>query len=64
MKINFESDDDLPLDEIVNILVCILVTRGAFKENSKYYPQGLSHECYYQYEHEYEESTNSYPLIK
>ena len=59
MKINFESDDDgLPLDEIVNIPVCVLVTRGVFKEDRKCYPQVLLHECYYEYKHEYEESTN------
>ena len=52
MKIKFVSDDDMPLDKILNIPVCVLIIRGVFKENSKYY----SHECFYEYE--YEENTN------
>ena len=58
MKIKFESDDELPLDEILNIPDCVLIIRGAFKEDSKYYLQVLLHECHYEYEHEHEESTN------
>ena len=50
--------DDLPLDEILNIPVCVLIIRGVFKEDSKYYPQVLLHEYYYEYEHENEESRN------
>ena len=58
MKIMFESDDNLLLDEILNIPVCLLIIRDVFKEDSKYYPQVLLHECYYEYEHEHEKSTN------
>ena len=47
MKIKFESDDDLPLDKILNIPVCVLITGGFFKEDSKYYSQILLNECYY-----------------
>ena len=39
MKIEFESDDDLPLGKILSILVCIIVARSVFQENSNYYPQ-------------------------
>ena len=56
MKIKFESDDDLPFSKIINIPVII---RGVFEEDSKYYPQVLLNDCFYEYEHEYEESTNS-----
>ena len=56
MKIKFESDDGLPLDEILNIPVCVLIIGGVFKEESKYYPQILLHECYYENEHK--ESTS------
>ena len=38
-KIKFESDDDLPLGKIINIPVCVIVIRGVFEENNKYYPQ-------------------------
>ena len=53
MKIKFESED-----EILNIPVCALIIKRVFKEGSKYYPQVLLHECYYQYEYEHQESTN------
>ena len=36
MKIRFESDDDLPINKIINIPVCVIIIRGAFTEDSKY----------------------------
>ena len=51
MKIKFESDDNLPLGEILNIPVCVTVIKYAFQENNKYYTQFLLHECFYEYEH-------------
>ena len=48
MKIKFESDDDLPLGKILNILVCVIIVKSGFKEDSKYYyPQVLLHKCFY-----------------
>ena len=38
MKIKFESNDDSPLGEIINIPVCVLVAKPVFQENDKYYP--------------------------
>ena len=32
MKIKFESDDDLPISEIINIPVCVIIIRGALKK--------------------------------
>ena len=58
MKIKFESDDDLPISKIINIPLCALIIRGVFEEENKYYPQVLLHDCFYEYEHKYEESTN------
>ena len=58
MKIRFESDDDLPISKIINIPVCVIIISGVFEVDSKYYPQVLLHDCCYEYEHEYEESTN------
>ena len=49
MKIKFESDDDLPLGEVLNIPVCVLIIRGVFKEDSKYYPQILLYEYFYEH---------------
>ena len=49
-KIKFESDDDLPISKIINIPVCVIIIRGVFEKDSKYYPQVLLHECFYEYE--------------
>ena len=49
MKIKFESNDDLPLCKKLNILVCIIIVRGVFEEDGKYYPHILLHECLYEY---------------
>ena len=54
MKIRFESDDNLPLGKILNILVCIIVARSVFQGNNNYYPQVYLHECLYECEHKYE----------
>ena len=42
MKIKFNLDDELPLNEIMEIFSMIIVVRAVFYENSKYYPQILS----------------------
>ena len=61
MKIEFESDDHLPLGKILNIPVCIIVARSIFQENNIYYPQGYLHECSYEYEYKYED--DSYSIV-
>ena len=50
MKIKFGSDDDLPLGKISNIPVCIIIVKGVFEEDGKYYPQVLLHDCFYEHE--------------
>ena len=50
MKIKFESDDDLPLGKTINIPLCVIIVKGVFEEDSKYYPQVLLRECFYEYE--------------
>ena len=57
IKIKFERNDELPLNRVINIPVCIVVISSIFKEDGKYYPQVLLHDCFY----EYEEHVN--PLI-
>ena len=47
MKIKFKSDDDLPISKIINIPVCVIIIRGVFEEDSKYYPQFLLQNCFY-----------------
>ena len=36
MKIKFESNDNLPTDNFVNITI---ISRSAFDQNGKFYPQ-------------------------
>ena len=50
MNIKFESDDDLRFSRITNILVYVIILRGVFEEDSKYYPQVLLHDCFYEHE--------------
>ena len=50
MKIKFKSDDDLPLGKIINVPVCVIIAKGVFEEDSKYYSQVLLHEYFYEYE--------------
>ena len=56
-KIKFESNYDLPLGEIINIPVCVIVARSVFQENGKYYPQIYLKYCFYEYEHENEDDS-------
>ena len=54
IKFKFESDEDLPISKIINIPVCVIIIRDVLEEDSKYYPQVLLHDCFY----EHEESTD------
>ena len=47
MKIRFESDDDLPLGQILSIPVIIIVIEFVLQEDDKYYPQVCVHEYVY-----------------
>ena len=50
IKIRFKTNDDLPLNKIINIPVCVIIVSSIFKEDGKYYPQVLLHNCFYEYE--------------
>ena len=45
IKARFESNDDLPLDKILNIPVCIIVVKSVLQRDN-YYPQVLLYECF------------------
>ena len=47
MKIKFESNNDLPLGKIFNILDMIIVVASVLEKNGKYYQQFFLHECTY-----------------
>ena len=48
LKIKFKTNDGLPFNEIVNIPVCVINLSSIFKQDNKYYPQVLLHNCYYE----------------
>ena len=39
MKIKFESNDNLPIDNIVNMHQITIIIRSIFAQNGKFYPQ-------------------------
>ena len=39
MKIKFESNDNLPADNIVNMHQVTIIIRSIFAQNGKFYPQ-------------------------
>ena len=47
-EIRFESDDNLPLGKVLNILMCTIIIRSVFEDDRKYYPQINLDECLYQ----------------
>ena len=47
MKTKFNSDDELPLNKMIEIASLIIVVRAVFPENNKYYPQGFFGESLY-----------------
>ena len=46
MKIKFNSDDELPLNKMIEI-PSMTTVRGIFFENNKYYPQVFLGKCLY-----------------
>ena len=48
MKIKFKSDDDLPLNKILNIHNLTIIVRSVFEEDGKYYPHIFLDECLYE----------------
>ena len=47
MNIKFNSDDELPLNNTIEIHSMIIVVRAVIRENKKYYWQVLLDECLY-----------------
>ena len=48
MKINFSSDDDIPLNKVLNFPTTIVIIRNIFEKDGKYYPQIFLDECLYE----------------
>ena len=47
MKIEFYSDNDLPLNKLIKFHALIIVIRRVFERNGKYYPHIFLNECLY-----------------
>ena len=47
IKIKFGSDDELPLNKVIEIPSMIIVIWAVFHENNKYYRQDVLDECLY-----------------
>ena len=48
MKIRFESDDNLPLNNILKLHMLTAIVRSVFEEDDKYYPQVFLNEYLYE----------------
>ena len=48
MKIKFDSDDNLPLNEIIKFRVLTIIIRNIFEKDGKYYPQIFLDDCLYE----------------
>ena len=48
MKIEFNSDHDLPLNKILKFHMLTIIVRSVFEEDGKYYPQVFLDECLYE----------------
>ena len=48
MKIKFNSDDDIPLNKVLNFLSMTVIIRNIFKKDGKYYPHCFLGECLYE----------------
>ena len=45
LKIKFNSDDELPLNKMIEIPTIVIVVRAVFHENNRYSPQVFLDEC-------------------
>ena len=48
MKIEFNSDDDIPLNKQLNFPIITVIIRNIFEKDGKYYPQIFLDECLYE----------------
>ena len=48
MRIKFESNDNLPTDNIINVHSVIVTIRSVFAQNSKFYPQFFLDDALYE----------------
>ena len=49
LKLTFKTSDDLPLDETINIPLCVIDVSSIFLEDNEYHPQISLYDCFYEY---------------
>ena len=47
-KIKFDTDDDLPLNKLLNLHLLTITVRSIFEDEGKFYPQVYLDECLYE----------------
>ena len=47
MMIKFDSDDNLPLNQVLKFHVLTIIIGNVFKKDGKYYPQIFLDDCLY-----------------
>ena len=48
MKIKFESNDNLPTNNIINMHQVTIIIRSLFAQNGKFYPQLFLDDAFYE----------------
>ena len=48
MKIEFNSDDDFPLNKQLSFLSLTIIIRNIFQKDGKYYSQIFLDDCFYE----------------
>ena len=48
MNIKIDTDDELPLNILVDFPIMAVIIRSNFEEDSKYHPQFVLDECLYE----------------
>ena len=49
MKIKFDTDNNLPLNELLKLHMLTIIVRSGFEEGNKFYPQIYLGECFYEF---------------
>ena len=48
MKVIFDTDDELPLNKLLNLHMLTIIVRSVFKDEGKFYLQVYLDECLYE----------------
>ena len=47
MKVKLDTDDDLVLNKIINVPMCVTVVKAVYEHDNKFYPRIYLHSCYF-----------------